>query len=87
LLNCRMVKLFRISKDFLKLVLLAVLIAFPLSWWVMNSWLNNFVYRINISTGIFLMAGASVILITLLTISFQSIKSAIANPIGSLRTE
>lgn len=76
-----------LSKDFLKLVLLAILIAFPLAWWAMNEWLNDFAYRINIGAGIFLMAGISIILITLLTISFQSIKAAIANPVKSLRTE
>lgn len=76
-----------LSKDFLKLVLIAVLIAFPLSWWAMNEWLNDFAYRINISAGVFLIAGASIIFITLLTISFQAIKAAIANPVQSLRTE
>jgi hypothetical protein len=76
-----------LSKDFLKLVLIAVLVAFPLSWWAMNQWLNDFAYRINISAGIFLIAGGAIILITLLTISFQSLKAAIANPVKSLRTE
>ena len=78
---------FMLSKDFLKLVLIAVLIAFPLAWWAMNEWLNDFAYRINIGGGVFLIAGASIILITLLTISFQAIKAAIANPVKSLRTE
>ncbi len=76
-----------LSKDFLKLVVLAILIAFPLSRWAMNEWLNDFAYRVNIGAGIFLIAGVSIILITLLTISFQSIKAAIANPVKSLRTE
>lgn len=76
-----------LSKDFLKLVFIAVLIAFPLAWWAMNEWLNDFAYRIDISAGVFLIAGASIILITLLTISFQAIKSAIVNPVKSLRTE
>ena len=76
-----------LSKDFLKLILIAVLIAFPLSWWAMNEWLNDFAYRINIGAGVFLIAGASIIFITLLTISFQAIKAAIANPVTSLRTE
>lgn len=76
-----------LSKDFLKLVLIAVLIAFPLAWWVMNEWLNGFAYRINIGAGVFLIAGASIIFITLLTISFQSIKAAIVNPVKSLRME
>lgn len=76
-----------LSKDFLKLVVLAAIIAFPLVWWVMNSWLNNFAYHIPISADIFLIAGLAIVLITLLTISFQSIKAAIANPVKSLRTE
>jgi ABC-type antimicrobial peptide transport system permease subunit len=76
-----------LSKDFLKLVLFSLLIAFPLSWWMMNKWLQSFAYRIHITASVFLIAGFSVIIITLLTISFQSIKAAIANPVKSLRTE
>jgi putative ABC transport system permease protein len=76
-----------LSKDFLKLVLVAVLIAFPVSWWAMNEWLQSFAYRIQIGAGVFLAAGVSVMLITLFTISFQAIKAAIANPVKSLRTE
>ncbi|MES2849629.1 MAG: ABC transporter permease [Bacteroidota bacterium] len=76
-----------LSKDFLKLVFIAVLIAFPVAWWVTNHWLQSFAYRIHISAGIFLTAGASVVLVTLLTISFQTLKAAIANPVKSLRTE
>ena len=76
-----------LSIDFLKLVLLSLLIAFPLSWWLMNSWLQSFAYRVNISPWIFMIAGVSVIAITLLTISFQSIKAAIANPVAALRSE
>lgn len=76
-----------LSKDFLKLVLIAVLISFPLAWWVMSEWLKGFAYRINIDAGVFLVAGFSIIVITLLTISFQSIRAALANPVKSLRTE
>jgi ABC-type antimicrobial peptide transport system permease subunit len=76
-----------LSKDFLKLVVIALCIAFPVSWWLMNNWLQGFAYRIHISAGVFLLAGISIILITLLTISYQSIKAAIANPVKSLRTE
>jgi putative ABC transport system permease protein len=76
-----------LSRDFLLLVLLAILIAFPLSWWAMKSWLDSFAYRIHIGVGVFLIAGLSIILITLLTISFQAIKAALANPVKSLRTE
>ena len=76
-----------LSKDFLKLVLIAILIAFPLAWWAMNEWLKDYAYRINIGPAVFLIAGASIIFITLLTISFQSIKAALTNPVKSLRTE
>lgn len=76
-----------LSKDFLKLVVVSLLIAFPLSWWLMKSWLQSFAYRISIGPLTFVMAGITVIMITLITISFQSIKAAIANPVKSLRTE
>jgi len=76
-----------LSKDFLKLVLLAILIAFPLSWWAMNEWLQSFAYRINIGVDVFLVAGISVIVITVFTVGFQAIKAAMANPVKSLRTE
>ncbi len=78
---------FMLSKDFLKLVLISLLIAFLIAWWATNLWLQSFAYRVHVSIGIFLISGALVILITLLTISFQSIKAAIANPVKSLRTE
>ena len=76
-----------LSKDFLKLVGISLLIALPLSWWLMSTWLQGFAYRIHISVAVFVIAGAGIIFITLLTISFQSIKAAIANPVKSLRTE
>jgi putative ABC transport system permease protein len=76
-----------LTKDFLRLVLISVLIAFPLSWWAMHNWLQSFVYRINMGPIVFLIAGASVITITILTVSFQAIKAAIANPVKSLRSE
>lgn len=76
-----------LSQDFIKLVLIAAIIAFPLSWWAMNSWLEEFAYRINIAWWIFLIAGLSAILIALVTVSYQAIKAAIANPVKSLRTE
>ena len=76
-----------LSIDFLKLVALSVLTAFPVSWWMLNNWLQGFAYRINISPLVFVIAGASVIMITIITVSFQSIKAAIANPVKSLRTE
>jgi ABC-type antimicrobial peptide transport system permease subunit len=76
-----------LSKDFLKLVALSCLVAFPISWLVMNKWLQNYTYRIDISLGIFVAAGALAIIIALATVSFQAIKAAIANPVKSLRTE
>ena len=76
-----------LSADFLKLILIAVVVAFPLSWWAMNQWLHNFAYRAPIGAGIFLAAAGAILLITLLTISFQSIRAALANPSDSLRTE
>jgi len=76
-----------LSKDFLKLVLIASVIAFPAAWWAMNKWLQSFAYRINISWWIFAVAGLSALLIALITVSFQSIKAALQNPVKSLRTE
>lgn len=76
-----------LSKEFLKLVLIASLIAFPVAWWGMNKWLQGFAYRINISWWVFVIAGFTALLIALITISFQAIKAAIANPVKSLRTE
>lgn len=74
-------------KDFLKPVFAAIIIASPVAWYVMNKWLQNFAYRINISWWIFIVAGLSALFIALLTVSFQSIKAAMANPVKSLRTE
>ncbi len=76
-----------VSKDFIKLVLIAFVIASPLTWIVMHNWLNDFAYRINISAWIFIVAGLLSLFIALITISFQAIKAAVANPVKSLRTE
>ncbi len=76
-----------LSKDFLKLVLLANLIAWPVAWWAMSKWLEDFAYRITIDPGMFIMAAIVAILIALVTVSFQAIKAAIANPVKSIRTE
>ncbi|MGN6266174.1 MAG: ABC transporter permease [Ginsengibacter sp.] len=76
-----------LSKDFLKLVLIAALIAFPIGWWVLNKWLQNFAYRIEVSWWIFVIAGAIAFLIAIITIGFQAIKAAVANPVNSLRSE
>jgi len=76
-----------LSKDFLILVLIAAVFAFPVAWWAMNKWLLDFEYRISISVWVFVIAGLAAMLIALLTVSFQAIKAAIANPVKSLRTE
>jgi len=73
--------------DFMKLVVVAILIATPASWYFMNKWLQDFAYKINIGWFVFVLAGLLAIAIALLTISFQSIKAALANPVKSLRTE
>jgi len=76
-----------ISKDFLKLVVMAILIATPIAWYAMNTWLQSYTYRISIEWWVFLLAGASAIFIALLTVGFQSVKAALANPVKSLRSE
>jgi len=76
-----------LSKDFVKLVIISIVIASPLAFWSMSKWLSGYAYRIHISIWIFLIAGAIAIVISLLTVSYQAIKTAIANPVKSLRTE
>ena len=76
-----------LSGDFLKLVLIAIIIASPLAWFAMNRWLQDFQYRIDIPWWVFVVAGVLAILIAFITISFQSIKAALMNPVKSLRAE
>jgi len=76
-----------LSRDFIKLVFLAIFIASPIAWYAIHQWLQDFAYRINIEWWMFAVAGAGAIFIALLTISFQAIKAALANPVKSLRTE
>ena len=76
-----------LSRDFLTLIVLAILIASPIAWYAMNKWLQDFVYRATIQWWIFAVAGMAAILIALITISYQSIKAALANPVKSLRSE
>ena len=76
-----------LSKDFMLLVLLARLIAVPLAWWSMNTWLEGFAYRIEINMWVFAVAGLVAICIALMTVSFQAIKAGLANPVKSLRSE
>jgi len=79
--------LYILSKDFIMLVLIAFVIAVPVTWWIMHNWLQDFAYRINIQIWVFGVAGLLAILIALLTISFQALRAAISNPVKSLRTE
>jgi putative ABC transport system permease protein len=76
-----------LSKDFVKLIIIALLVASPVSWWVMNKWLQSFAYRVSIPLWVFLFSGLAAIFIAMLTISFQSIKAAIVNPVKSLRND
>lgn len=76
-----------LSVDFVKLVVIAIVIASPISYWAMNLWLQDFAYRINIEWWMFVIAGSFAILIALFTVSFQSIKAALVNPIKSLKSE
>ena len=76
-----------LSMDFIKLVLVSAVIAFPIAWYAMHTWLQDFAYRIAINWWIFVIAGITALLIALLTVSFQAVKAAVANPVKSLRTE
>jgi putative ABC transport system permease protein len=76
-----------LSKDFLKLVLISMAIAMPLAWWAAGKWLENYPYRIQLSAWMFAAAGILVVLVALITVSFQAIKAGLANPVKSLRTE
>jgi putative ABC transport system permease protein len=76
-----------LSKDFVKLILIALLVASPISWWAMNQWLQSFAYRIDIPLWIFFFSGLTAVVIALVTISFQSVRAALINPVESLRGE
>jgi predicted permease len=76
-----------LSKEFLRPVLLAILIASPVAWYLMDRWLGNFAYKIDINWQVFALAGGAALLVALLTVSFQSIRAALANPVKSLRSE
>ena len=69
------------------MVLLSMLIAFPIAWFVMNTWLENFAYRINMAWWIFLTAAVIALTIAIITVSIQAVKAAVANPVNSLKTE
>ena len=76
-----------LSKDFLKLVIISIVFASPVAWWAMNKWLQNYAYHVDIKGWVFAMAGLLSIIIAIVTVSFQAIKAAVANPVKSLRTE
>ncbi len=76
-----------LSKDFLILVLIAIIIASPIAWYAMHTWLQDFAYRINIEWWVFVIAGLAAIIIALITVGLQAVKAALANPVESLRTE
>ncbi len=76
-----------LSKDFLKLVLLAIVVASPIAWWCMNNWLQGFAYRITISWWLFVLVGVVIVLLTQITVCLNAIRSAVANPVKSLRSE
>lgn len=78
---------FLLSKDFTKLIGIAFFLAVPLGWYVMNNWLQGFAYRIELGIGVFLLAGITALTISWVTVSYQSIKAAIVNPVKSLRGE
>ena len=75
------------SKEFIILIGIAFIIASPIAWYFMNKWLQDYVYRINLSWWIFPAGGIAAIIIALATVSFQAMKAAVANPVESLRTE
>ncbi len=76
-----------VSKEFMVLVIIAIAIATPVAWWAMTAWLKDFVYRINMNWWVFAVAGMAAMVIALITVSFQAVRAAIANPVNSLRAE
>jgi len=76
-----------LSKDFLKLVLFALVIAIPVAWYFMNNWLDNFAFHIDLDWWVFALSGIAAIVIALLTVGIQSIRAALANPSESIKTE
>lgn len=76
-----------LTKDFLKPVLVAIVLAAPLAWWALDKWLQDFAYRVDLNGWYFVAAGAMALIVAFLTVGFQSFKAALANPIQSLRSE
>ena len=78
---------YSLSIDFLKLVGIAIIVSLPLAWFFMNKWLEDFTYRIEIGLGVFIIAVLLAVAISIMTVSYQSIKAAMVNPVKSLKTE
>jgi putative ABC transport system permease protein len=76
-----------LSSDFIKLVVISAVISFPVAWWAMHRWLQDFAYRTTLNWWVFALAGIIGLIIALATMSFQAIRAALANPVKSLRTE
>ena len=76
-----------LSKDFLQLVGISCVIAFPIAFWALHKWLESYQYRVEINWWVFILAGTTAILIALATVSFQAVKAALTNPVKSLRSE
>ncbi len=76
-----------LSRDFIRLVVIAIVIAAPLAWWAMREWLSGFAYRADMQWWVFAVAGLGALVIAFVTISFQSIKAALTNPVKSLKAE
>jgi putative ABC transport system permease protein len=76
-----------LSREFLFIVLLASVIGFPLSWWYLDRWLEDFPYHVNLNPMVFILVGAGAIVISLVTVSFQSYRAAVTNPVDSIRIE
>ncbi|MEQ8423579.1 MAG: FtsX-like permease family protein, partial [Cyclobacteriaceae bacterium] len=76
-----------LSKDFTRLILIAALLAFPLAYYIMDMWLNTYAYRVTISAPLFIVSALLVLMIALFTVSYQSIKAALVNPVDSLKNE
>ncbi len=76
-----------LAKDFLKIVLVSFVLASPIAWWAMNMWLDDFAYRVDLQWWIFALAGVGAVGIAFLTVGFQSVRAALANPVKSLRSE
>lgn len=74
-----------LSKDFIRLIILSICIASPIAWWTMNRWLQGYAYRIDMAWWMFVSVGLVALIIALATVSFQTVKSAISNPVKSLR--